>query len=417
MNKFEKQVYNWVKSMPWLKFFVRNLYQSIFDFLPRPKEFSKGSINYKEGFFFGFHDISPFSRQSDKLLANKLTIDMTAPKKNDSLTIGYFLMDGGKFGDYIPLGESLAWNYHKGCRLQWLSDNQIIYNTAINDKLVSKIINVKSNNERIIDFPIDSVSKDGKWASSFSYERLDRLMPGYGYPYQDNGFLDQNAPENSGIFIVNLQTNENRLLVSLSALATDLKDNPDALESRHYVTHSMFSHDGRYLAFLHRWTKDDIRDRTTRLVIHDLEDDRHFIVPTNGMVSHYVWNKGNQILAYCSIENTDSHFLINIPEVSISKNVAFSQLNSDGHQSFISNSKFVVDTYPDRFRMAKIYSVDIESGTVDLILSVYSPQQYQTKDFKNHIACDLHPRVSPDGKYVSFDSVRSGKRSICFLEL
>jgi len=51
------------------------------------------------------------------------------------------------------------------------------------------------------------------------------------------------------------------------------------------------------------------------------------------------------------------------------------------------------------------------------LASVYSPKRYQTKDFKNHIACDLHPRVAPNGKYISFDSVKSGKRSLCIMKI
>lgn len=33
--------------------------------------------------------------------------------------------------------------------------------------------------------------------------------------------------------------------------------------------------------------------------------------------------------------------------------IAGDVLNSDGHQSFISDTSFVADTYPDKYRMAK----------------------------------------------------------------
>ena len=92
-------------------------------------------------------------------------------------------------------------------------------------------------------------------------------------------------------------------------------------------------------------------------------------------------------------------------------------LNSDGHQSFISDTEFVTDTYPDKHRMAKIYKANIETQATELLLSVYSPKKFQTKDFKCHIACDLHPRVSPSGKYLCFDSPRTGKRGLYVMGL
>jgi len=84
---------------------------------------------------------------------------------------------------------------------------------------------------------------------------------------------------------------------------------------------------------------------------------------------------------------------------------------------FISDTSFVADTYPDKYRMAKIYKADINTQSADLLLSIYSPKEFQTKDFKCHIACDLHPRVSPSGKYLCFDSPRTGKRGLYIMAI
>lgn len=417
MNRIEKLIYDRVKSLPWLKYLLRNIYQSAFDILPKQKEFSIAPIEYREGYFFGFHDKTPFSENGDKLLANQLTIPLRMPMPNEKLNIGYFHINSGEFVEFIKIGESLAWNYHKGCRLQWLNNEKLIYNTANNGRLISKIISIESLNTKVINYPVDTVSADGEWATSFSYERLQELMPGYGYPYTDNGFLEENSPLHTGLFVINLSTNKRELLLSLKVLAFDFKDNPKVQNSRHYVTHTEFSPDGRYISFLHRWTNDDIRDRTSRLVIYDLKMKNYFALPTDGMVSHYQWNQQNQIVAYCKVDGLDSHVLFNVPDVNNYKVIANRILNSDGHQSFINNNNFVTDTYPDRFRMAKLFKVNIENSAVQLLASMHSPKKFQTRDFKKHIACDLHPRVSGDGNYICFDSVRTGKRSICLMPL
>jgi len=417
MNKIEKIVYDSVKSAPWLKFIIRNLYQTVFDLLPRKKEFSVAPIEYKEGYFFGFHDKTPFSFDNSKVLANSFDIPLRMPTNDEALTVGYFNFSNGKLGDFVKVSNSFAWNYHKGCRLQWLNNSNLIFNSAFDGKLISKIVNINSMDETIINYPIDTVSNDGFWATSFSYERLHELMPGYGYNYKDEGCLKENLSKKTGLFLVDLVNNKRELLVSFYDLVIKTNLDSSVKNFRHYVTHSEFSVDGRYISFLHRWTLDDIRDRTTNLVIYDLQDKKYIVAPTEGMVSHYVWNSNNQIIAYCTVEGQDCHVLFNVPNIDDYKKVVPSILNSDGHQSFITPSTFVTDMYPDRYRNSKIYKVDIVSDEVELLASVYSPKKYQTKDFKNHIACDLHPRVAPNSKYISFDSVKTGKRSLCIMRI
>ncbi|MDD3078906.1 MAG: hypothetical protein PHH37_07355 [Paludibacter sp.] len=418
MNKIEKIIYNIVKSTPWLKQTIRNSYQSFFDLLPRQKEFFKNPIEFKENYFFGFHDKSPFSNDMKKVLANHTSIPLRIPAKDEKLDVGYFHWKHEKFGEFVKIGESFSWNYHKGCRLQWIDSERLIYNTSIKNELCSVIVNINTLKEITINYPIDTVSKNGNYATSFSYERLQKFMPGYGYAgYNDAySFLNETAPEETGIYLIDLRNNNRQLLVTLNDLANDLNDLSIKEKFKHYVTHTEFSTDGKYISFLHRWIGDDTQKRTSRLVIYDMENTTFKALPTGGMVSHYIWNEKNQVIAYCNIDGVDCHALFDIIKGNYKK-ICTNKLNSDGHQSIISDSKFVTDTYPDKFRMAKLYEVDIKTDMPQLIASVYSPKKFQTKDFQQHIACDLHPRVSPDKKFVCYDSSRTGKRGLYIMPL
>ena len=75
-------------------------------------------MKLKKDFSFGFHDVSPFSNDESKVLANKVSFDFRMPKAGESIEIGYFDFNDGKFGKFHKVGESYAWNYHMGCRLQ-----------------------------------------------------------------------------------------------------------------------------------------------------------------------------------------------------------------------------------------------------------------------------------------------------------
>jgi hypothetical protein len=419
MNIIEKKIYNLVKSKPWIKNIIRNIYQSFFDVLPRKKEIFKNQIDSKEGYFFGFHDVNPFSKSNNKVLSHKLLHDnLIIPKFGEKIDIGYFNLKNKKFEDFVKVDESSALNFHKGARLQWVDSNSLIFNTSCKNKLVSKLVNIKSNESKIFDFPVDSISKDGTLASSFSYERLNEFMPGYGYDGSiDDGFLQEKASSKTGIFIYSLKSKNLIKMISLKQLLMLDKNGSTISKFNHYVTHSEFSKDGRYLSFLHRWVGDDIKKRKSKLLIYDMNEDRIIETHTSGMVSHYVWNEKNEILAYCSISNIDGHYIIPIQDVIKANHIAPSHLNSDGHQTFISNDKFITDTYPDKFRMSKLKIVNILDNNVELLASIYSPKKFQTKDFKNHIACDLHPRVSNDGSLVCFDAVRNNHRSLCIMNI
>ncbi len=416
MNGLERLVYDVVKTNPWLKNFVRNVYQKIFDLMPKRKNFFTGKISIQEGYFFGFHDISPFSSDEKKVLANKPRIFLTMPPAEEPLEVGYFNFSDGELVDYVSCEVSKAWNHHKGCRLQWLGENEIIFNNSRNGSLCSTIYNLETKKSKDISFPIDTVHKESRLATSFSYERLENLMPGYGYPYADESYLQENHSSNTGMLLIDLEGNKSRVLVSLDTLVKQM-GNSTLEQYRHYVTHSEFSANGRYISFLHRWVGDDVMKRWSRLVIFDLHTNLFSVLPTSGMVSHYVWNEDNQIVAYCSVDGQDGHVLFDIDNGGVFKRIASNKLNSDGHQSFVSNDEFITDTYPDKYRTAKIYRVNVKTESPILLASVYSPKKYQSKLPFKHIACDLHPRVSKSGEYVCFDTVYPGKRSLAVMKI
>ncbi|ROT09970.1 hypothetical protein [Lepagella muris] len=420
MNKIEELVYHAVKKNPALKQFIRNIYQSAFDCLPKQKNQFKNKLVFREGYFFGFHDISPFSIDDTKLLAQRADFDLRMPNPGEKLDVGYFDFKDGVIGSFHKIGESIAWNWHKGCRLQWYDDDKVIFNTSNGIHPIAVIETIDGRLYKELPHAIDAIFNNDKEriATSFSYTRLERCMPGYGYPYNDDGLIQEYYPKQTGLFLMNTETGDRELLVSLDELANSI---PKEMKEKylHFVTHSEFSPDGRYISFLYRRIpfEGNYMKRWTQIRVYDRKNKCLYTLPTQDSGSHYVWNNCNQLIASCIINGKSCHVLYDMNAIDNYKIIAPHVLNSDGHQSFVGNSKFVTDTYPDKRRMAHIYEVDIDNNNCKEIVSVYSPKQFQTKDFKCHIACDLHPRVSKSGKYLCFDSPSSGKRGIYVMNL
>jgi len=417
MNIVEKKVYDVLKGYPGLKFFVRNIYQDFCDLIMTKKEYFYKPIIYKENHFFGFHDVSPFSFDNTKILSNELVIPLRMPLEGESLNVGYFNFDGENFNEYVEVGKSTAWNYHKGCRLQWLDANRLIYNTKKSSRLCSVIYDINNKDDSIIDYPIDSVSNKGIYATSFSYKRLEKYMPGYGYICDDNAFLEECAPNNTGLFILNLKTGLIDEMISINDLVSNIDDQYKTEKFKHYVTHSEFSLDDKYISFFHRWVSDDVRKRYTRLLIYDRCKKNIIEMPTGLMSSHYMWISGKELIAYCNVDGHDSHVIFSVDDVISYKVMSEELLNVDGHQTVVDKNKFIIDTYPDKNRIAHLYMIDVEKNERELLAGIYSPKEYQTRDFKRHIACDIHPRLSRDKKYLSFDAIREGKRSHCIMRV
>lgn len=420
MNKLETVIYGVVKSHPGIKKAIKTLYQGAFDLLPRKAELLPVEYDYKEGYYFGFHDVSPISMDETKCLAHKVPFDGRMPQKGESIQVGFFDIENGKFGDFHKIANSFAWNFHKGCRLQWIDDSNVIYNTAVGEKLISESKNIVTDEICRYEYPIDAIYNNGDvlLATNFCYERLNRCMPGYGYAVND-GDSEETAPNDSGLFLVDLKKNSRRMLVSLKELASSVgKDYSDGYT--HFVTHTEFSQDGNYVAFLYRAAPvgQEGKDmHKTWILVYDLRTDKLITLPTQQSGSHYVWNSKNQIIASCVIDDKSCHVLYDITNPEDYKIIAADVLNSDGHQTFISDNEFITDTYPDRRRMAKLFVANIENGSTRMIADMYSPKQFQTKDVHCHIACDLHPRMSPSKRYVSFDSPRTGNRSLYIMSV
>ena len=414
MNRLEAFVYQRVKNNYLLKDAVRNVYQAFYDLLPNYESRFQHDPIVLEDSFFGFHDVKPFSRDNSRLLAGRLSIPLRMPTKDDALEVGYYT--GENYSQWHHLGNTHAWNYHKGCRLQWIGDSHlIIYNTCEGGWLNATICDVVTGEHRIIGWPIDSVSTDGHWATTFNYGRLEQLMPGYGYVVgDDEAHMDAFAPASTGLYLVNLEKNERQMLVSLDQLAA-FQPEPSMADTYHFVTHTEFSPDGCYVAFLHRWYKGTFK--RTRLIVFDLATHQMYVSPTTGMVSHYVWNARNGIVAYCRMEDIDSHVFFSDPTMRQWKRCGYPQLNSDGHHHFIDDDTFVVDTYPDKYRHCKLWKVSVKSDEVSLLADVKSQKQFVNPDIDHNWKCDLHPRVSTDGTLVSFDSTHTGRRSLCVMRI
>jgi hypothetical protein len=243
-------------------------------------------------------------------------------------------------------------------------------------------------------------------------------MLGYGYLQTDkDNYIEERGPKRTGISIIDLESKTINLIFSIRYLVDFAGLNKFAEKYHFYVTHTSFSKNDSKMSFMLRWTSpENSLKRYSILYVYDINSKKLKILPTDYMVSHYVWFE-EKILIYARINKIDKHFIIDPNIINESNILGSKTLTSDGHQTINPLGEIVVDTYPNRRRIQKLfYFKDIYSKG-KIIGEFYHPKKFQSNKRKGHVCVDLHPRISDNGKFVSFDSAYNGLRNLCILKL
>ncbi|MCZ7574923.1 MAG: hypothetical protein M5U01_40750 [Ardenticatenaceae bacterium] len=418
MNRAERLVYDAVKRNPAIKLFLRNAYQTLFDLVPVPVCQSAYPIVARKGYFFGFHDHTPFSGDNQRLLSNRYTIGLRMPREDDELEVGFFYGDG--FSTWQLVGRTRAWNWHQGCKLQWCGSRpELIYNDFDRGKFIARLHNVETLEVRRLSAPVSSVSANGEWAVGYSFERVQRYMPGYGYIQStDEPQLEDKRPDRSGLYLINLRTGARRELLNIAEIAAHQPE-PHSEDAWHFVSHTIFCPSNHRIAFLHRWVPKDTRARRSRMFTCDLDGKNLHLFPTHEMVSHLGWRDEQQLVAYCRLPDGRDRYVL-FQDLAVGSGLVLGEkvFSSDGHPCFSPDGRWMLtDTYPDRTRRSHLILFDTATNHRYNLAYLRSPARFATKHPQRHWSCDLHPRFDRMGRYLCFDSAHTGKRALCTIDL
>jgi Tol biopolymer transport system component len=105
----------------------------------------------------------------------------------------------------------------------------------------------------------------------------------------------------------------------------------------------------------------------------------------------------------------DSYVLFQDKTV-VKNRIAHDELNEDGHPSFcpVNSDLFVSDTYQDKLDFRRLFLFNIQESKMLDIAELKSSSVLDNTAFR----CDLHPKWSYNGRYVSVDTVNEGFRQM-----
>ncbi len=372
----------------------------------------------KNQVFFGYADLSPINREESLLLATHTPLGNELPTANTPLQIGYYRLDTPEAFNVV--GETLSWSWHQGCRLQWYpqsSGDCILYNTLVDGKNGCVIQNIHTK-EIVKTFhrSLYAVTPDGKWGFGLNFSRLQRIRPGYGYLNMPDASQHEGCPENEGLWRVNMETGEERLLFSLQEIAAlePLK----TMEGADHYFHIILSNpsSSRFI-FVHGWFQG--KSKATRIFTANIDgSDIHLV---NGNASHCNWNGDDEVILaeYSKHHRDGAYYFLSKDRTRIANKVDITTIDGslvadeNGHPCCHPDGQhFVTDTYWDTYDDQHLLLCNPSEKNFFKLGSFHTPLQ-----IPEQIACDLHPRLSPTGRYLCIDTAHSGKREMMVFDL
>jgi len=290
------------------------------------------------------------------------------PKPEEYATV--ILIDTHRDNRIIRLDQCHAWNPQQGTMFYWnplRPETQFFFNDR--DTKTGKVFTVLYDIEqskrireyRFEDTPVGNggVAADGSAFAAINYGRLARLRLVTGYPEALDWSRDEIAPENDGIFIVDVRTGSKRLLVSYRTLDEELRRRKPRLDHTGlFINHTLWNRDSDCLYFFVRagWSKTmrnkgdrvntpcTIRADGTGLTLHE-----RFIG------GHPEWAEGNLVIG----REGNRQVLYDVEKKEIVRQLGTPEIfpQPEGDISLSPNGEWFVNGYGDKKVNKNFYTV------------------------------------------------------------
>jgi hypothetical protein len=377
--------------------------------------------------WFGYYDVCPWSGDGTKLLCMEADFMDHAPGPDDVARI--LLLDlAGRETPHV-LARTRAWNWQMSCRLQWLPsdpDRLILFNDRREGRFVTVILDVTNGRERVLPLPSYAVSRDGRCAITTSFSRLHDCRPGYGYAGIPDPSAGQAAPEQDGLYRLDLTTGRSRLLFSYAQIVAcehtpdmDIKPlpeqpssghaivpTPDSAIGKHRNNHLLWGPGDRRIMWLHRWV--DAQRRTTTRLMTANPDGTGLTCLARPMISHFDWQHPDEIFAWAQPEGHPADYYFFQDLTGRVRPMKAGRFATDGHCSWSPDLAWLLtDGYPDQERNYGPILYRPATDRVERPLTLKHPAGIPAD-----CRCDLHPRWSRDGRHICFDGAPEGRRRL-----
>ena len=356
------------------------------------------------------------------LLALRVRFEGRDVRADDRAEVGIVDLDDDN--RWMAIGESTAWNWQQGNRLQWIpgSAEEVIWNdrSAAGQSFVSRVYNLRTRQTRTLPKPVYTISPDGGTALTHDFERMKHGGTDYvGIPDRNAGIW---APEDSHIWKMDIDTGKSKPLVSVADMVGRMyppDHNPDP-EATLYFFREGFNPSGTRFIFFVKDARPGARARTEGYSASLEGDDIRYLYKEP---SHHFWIDDRTIMDngwHTPPDGSDEvrgYFVFRDDGTGEPKELLYEAPN--GHITLSRDGHWILtDTY-NMNGYIHLYMYHLPSKRLVPLAKLETHlQRKQVLESAGYYRIDLHPRFSPDGRTVSIDSSHEGLgRQIYLLDI
>jgi hypothetical protein len=354
------------------------------------------------GFFF--YQVLQFDPTGRYLLGLRVYCQSRDVKPDDRGDVGYIDLEAGF--KWTKIGETTAWNWQQGNRLQWRPHSEeIIWNDRSDDgkKFVCRTYHFRTGQRRTLPRPIYDLSPDGATALTHDFERMN-LFKGTEYVGIEDVYEREFAPSGTGIWKMDMESGKAELIISLEKMATIAYPKGNPASGHVYFFREGWNPSGtRFVAFI----KDPANKLFQAYSMTPQGTDVRYLYSNP---SHHAWLDDRHIMDYgrhtppASKTALGGYFLFRDDGTGAAKELLWPS-QFDGHDSLLpaSGSDWIIS---DTYVMAGYQYLFLYHRPTKLFIPLarLKSTAEDVPNFTGEYRVDLHPRFSRDGRKVCIDA-------------
>lgn len=368
-----------------------------------------------------FFDIRPWSRCGRYLACLKLPFQDRIPGPDDEAVVCVIDLAERTIEE---VGKTRGWGLQVGAHVCWGNDLKLYYNDREGCDVFAVEYDVATGEKRRMAGPVYYIAPDGSYLLSPSLSLINAAQNGYGASMPDgcNCTPALGAPDDEGVWRVDVATNEKRLLFSLRQAYELLPDKKPFEGARFTFFHTKINRTQDRVMQVVRCLFDDGRPQLRYIVTFAPDgSDARIALPyelwLNGS-HHPDWHpNGRSILM--NIQLNELRF-VDFDGAGDGFRIVAPRARGGGHPSYSRNGRYIVtDAYTgepcvNERHEVPIRLIDAATGEEEAICWIWT---LGGTNLPAELRCDPHPVWSNDCRWVCFNGTPEGRRQVMIADL
>lgn len=367
-----------------------------------------------------YYDIHVLDDAARQVAVHRMDFAERWMTAEDTVAVGVADVNGGGF---TPIGESRAWSWQQGPMAQFRPGTQeLVWNDREGaHEFVARVHDLETGTTRTLGQTVYAIEPRGRFALGANMARLNTARPGYGYTDGAGAGMDRVCPGDDGIWRIDFDTGDARLILSLAEAATFLLQHSDAETRRehadqHYLywfNHLKFSPDGQRFTTKLRWREKTLKGRWTGLMGVSLtcNADGTDLRLLARATSHVMWLDFETLYFWQQSRGRVALIKDRAPIGEPVQDLFPELLRTNVHMRHIPRApaNFIYDTpYQEEI---DLYLLDTRTGARE-----HAARFTGHRPHHGPFRCDLHPVPTQDGRGVVVTSLQDGGRQVYLVE-